>query len=113
MAELAYAINPYKGVRFDRFGLYGYSDINGSTWVPKSTKEIDNHAHFALTWDGLKVSGDDGIVTRIGRVKGKVVDVSNGNDVIFSIANDGKVTIGGTIVKIIKEESLGDKAIEI
>jgi hypothetical protein len=55
-------INKSKGVRFDRFGLYGYSGIDGETWKPKSVSRkndsvpnIDSMSTFALTWEGLKV----------------------------------------------------------
>ena len=46
-------IDTKKGVRFDRYGIYGYSGIDGVTWHPESQKEIMENAMFALTWDGL------------------------------------------------------------
>jgi hypothetical protein len=44
--------NYNKGVRFDRFGLYGY-DGQGQTWAPRDLEEIRQKSRFALTWDGL------------------------------------------------------------
>ena len=54
------------GVRFDRFGIYGFNNIDGQTWHPTSIanwdasgalipndRSIYSQAIFALTWDGL------------------------------------------------------------
>jgi hypothetical protein len=57
-----------KGVRFDRFGLYGFTGVDGAGWHPNSiqpiegetTDSISAHASFYLTWDGLHVSRDGG-----------------------------------------------------
>lgn len=46
-------LNTLRGVRFDRFGIYGYTNIDGSTWHPTSLDEIRNNSQFGLTWDGL------------------------------------------------------------
>ena len=57
-------LNTKRGVRFDRFGLYGYdmttgflvngeNIIDGSLWHPKSLQEVTDNALFGLTWDGL------------------------------------------------------------
>ena len=48
-----YGLNTKKGVRFDRFGIYGYNGIDGSVWHPNSFKDIKEYSLFALTWDGL------------------------------------------------------------
>lgn len=60
-----YNLDPNKGVRFDRFGLYGYnldattqneeggSTEYGLTWHPNSIEEAMQRSMFALTWDGL------------------------------------------------------------
>jgi hypothetical protein len=67
-------INPYKGVRFDRFGLYGYSGINGETWKPTGintgTNSIEDYSTFYLTWAGLKVTkhANDGVPTATVRI---------------------------------------------
>jgi hypothetical protein len=45
--------NSRKGVRFDRFGIYGFNNKDGASWHPKKLKEIEDNALFALTWDGL------------------------------------------------------------
>lgn len=49
-------IDTSRGVRFDRFGVYGYSGIDGETWKPTEEADIDAHSAFSLTWGGLKVS---------------------------------------------------------
>ena len=55
-----------RGVRFDRFGVYGY-DMNdesfiseteikdGQTWHPVSIDEVRSNSVFSLTWDGLQL----------------------------------------------------------
>ena len=67
------AIDKTKGVRFDRFGLYGYSGIDGEIWKPKSISgkndgvaSIDEKSTFSLTWEGLKVTNESGAVLKIG-----------------------------------------------
>jgi hypothetical protein len=69
-------INTNKFVRFDKHGIYGINDagINGANWYPTGEnydgdpfKEIDDKATFALTWEGLKITGDDGVVARFGK----------------------------------------------
>lgn len=42
-----------KGVRFDRFGIYGYNGKDGSTWHPDKVDDILENSMFALTWEGL------------------------------------------------------------
>jgi hypothetical protein len=62
-----------KFVRFDKYGLYGIDGkADGLSWHAENEGDIDDKATFALTWQGLKVSGtpdDDGKcgVVRIGR----------------------------------------------
>lgn len=46
-------INYRKGVRFDRFGIYGFNEKDGVNWHPTSGEEVRTNAQFALTWDGL------------------------------------------------------------
>lgn len=75
--EVDYDYNYNKGVRFDRFGLYGY-DGQGQTWAPKNLNEVRERANFALTWDGLQVEASNktyggivhrgGLVTKLGRI---------------------------------------------
>jgi hypothetical protein len=56
--------NTKRGVRFDRFGIYGYDMSNGFvvdgedvvdglTWHPDSLEEVRENSLFSLTWDGL------------------------------------------------------------
>lgn len=42
-----------KGVRFDRFGIYGYDGIDGLSWRPQSEEEIEDNSVFALTRKGV------------------------------------------------------------
>lgn len=112
-----------KFVRFDSFGLYGVSNyiqengekIDGRTWKPATEEEIDEYASFSLTWDGLKVSGrhdsDVRVVAKIGKIQTKtdnatinsiihIVREEKGKEdqVIFSITNDGKLSLTGAVI---------------
>jgi hypothetical protein len=48
-----YGLDTKKGVRFDRFGVYGYNGKDGAIWHPNNTEEVTENSSFALTWDGL------------------------------------------------------------
>ena len=54
MGEYAENINTNRGVRFDRFGLYGFENIDGSKWRPKNIDEIRENSVFMTTWDGFE-----------------------------------------------------------
>lgn len=104
----------FKGVRFDRFGLYGYQGIDGETWQPKSINgqddvgTIEDYSTFYLTWEGLKVKNSQGYALRIGdgAKSSKIID-EDGNEVstdttmlrvtnnegntVFAIENNGSL----------------------
>jgi hypothetical protein len=42
-----YNLNTNRGVRFDKFGIYGYNDVDGATWYPKDVKDVIDHSNFA------------------------------------------------------------------
>jgi hypothetical protein len=69
-SDTYFGIDKEKGVRFDRFGLYGYSGISGETWKPTGidtgTDPIEDYSTFSLTWKGLKVKSGNGATVRIG-----------------------------------------------
>ena len=103
-------INSKKFVRFDKNGIYGINSdilgevVDGANWHPSGIDDIDQKATFALTWEGLKVTGSDEAVARLGKIKDK-----DGNNLILSItkgpkenptslmsfSNDGTLTVGG------------------
>jgi hypothetical protein len=98
-------INTKKFVRFDKYGIYGINNaagVDGASWHPESIAKIDEKATFALTWEGLKVTGNGG-VARIGRLKGEnekeyIMSVKNNkNKDTFRIASNGDVEIGGNL----------------
>ena len=113
--------NPYKFVRFDKYGIYGINQedtestsadvVDGRNWRPMSIDDINNLATFALTWEGLKVTGDNGAVARIGKHSFLTPDESNGEkkqsriisiaqqdgSETFTIDNSGNVSIKGHI----------------
>lgn len=77
------SMNTKRGVRFDRFGLYGYSGIDGETWKPTGintgANSIEDHSTFYLTWAGLKVTKHttDGTPTATVRIGDNAQDDSD------------------------------------
>lgn len=104
-------------VRFDKYGIYGISreaDVKGTEWRPTGNgfdndplKEINAKATFALTWDGLKVTGNDAVL-RIGKLDDYILKVNNGSYDTFSVDGDGNTTIRGNLLlgdgKSVKDE---------
>lgn len=100
-----------KFVRFDKNGIYGINGgVNGLNWHPKDGEElsdIDSKATFALTWDGLKVTGNDAIAwigkhdikdedeTILASRMIRVIDKS-GNET-FGVDDEGNVSIQGEL----------------
>jgi hypothetical protein len=92
-------INSKKFVRFDKNGIYGineFSGIDGAKWHPDDIGQIDKVATFALTWDGLKVTGDEGVVARIGKqLDGNILKIGrDGEEPLLSFDNSGTMKIG-------------------
>ena len=98
-------VNPYKFVRFDKHGIYGInssenasnSAINGEDWRPDSIDVIDENSTFALTWEGLKVVGNEGVEARIGKNDGNILTVTKNAQTLLGITNDGVLEVAGTI----------------
>ena len=103
-------VDTKKFIRFDKYGIYGinHSGVDGLNWYPKwnqdingnwisPEQEIDNRSTFALTWQGLKVTGNDGVVARIGRLDGNIIKVTNGTNDTFVVDNNGNVTVRGDL----------------
>jgi hypothetical protein len=65
-------VDTSKFVRFDKHGLYGIGPCDGvvrdgTTWKPNDLKDVTDNATFALTWEGLKVTGQDDTVAKMGK----------------------------------------------
>lgn len=91
-------------VRFDKHGIYGVAGLteNGAeTWEATQDK-INEAATFALTWDGLKVTGKSnsgGAAAKvfIGKAT-NIIDVTNSEGKsVFSVSSDGTVNVEGNI----------------
>ena len=88
-------------VRFDKHGIYGISGDGGGFLTEfgqaasKSEKleKINEHATFALTWDGLKVTGNEGVVARIGKLDGNIINITNNGNSILQVSNNGEAKI--------------------
>ncbi len=65
-------INHQKGVRFDRFGVYGYNYTDQLVFNPTNMDDIEKNSMFYLTWDGLNVKYIDNkenqYYTKIGKI---------------------------------------------
>ena len=89
-------INTKKFVRFDKHGIYGVdniSNIDGSNWHPNDIGQINDVATFALTWEGLKVTGTDKTTALLGKQKDYIFSVKDRNgDNTFTIGLDGTVS---------------------
>jgi hypothetical protein len=103
-----------KFVRFDKYGIYGMdiseeSVKDGMSWAPANSSEIDNYATFALTWEGLKITGSEGpngkpVMVRLGKDETNILKIgevnSNGkiDSPLMSFSNNGILNIGGWLV---------------
>ena len=92
------AINPKKFVRFDKYGIYGIDGtVDGMTWHATSMQEAEDKATFALTWEGLKVTGDEDTIAHIGKQDSNIISIKKGKDDILTVSNDGHLTLEGVI----------------
>ena len=93
-------IDTKKFVRYDKYGIYGINNagVDGENWSPATQSDIDKKATFALTWDGLKVTGNNEGVARIGKQEGSILKITNQAGVDTLIADEnGNVTIRGNL----------------
>jgi hypothetical protein len=101
---VASSIRPHRFVRFDKHGIYGINDenINGLTWKSENIDEINAKATFALTWQGLKVSGDNAVLNigngaRIDESDDTLLNIKDKNgNTTFAIKNDGSLSWGAS-----------------
>ena len=92
------AINPKKFVRFDKYGIYGIDGtVDGMTWHATSMQEAEDKATFALTWEGLKVTGDEDTIAHIGKQDSNIISIKKGKDNILTVSNDGRLVLEGII----------------
>jgi hypothetical protein len=65
--------------------------------------KISECATFALTWEGLKVTGNDGVVAKIGKDDTNIINITKTvdgkNKSIFRVGNDGTSEIAGWMVE--------------
>ena len=93
-------VNTKKFVRFDKHGIYGInnaSGIDGANWHPDNIEAINENATFALTWEGLKVVGNEGVEARIGKNNGNILAITKNAQTLLNITNDGVLEVAGTI----------------
>ena len=97
-----------KFVRFDKYGIYGIDSdnlenpIDGNSWTPglggmDAEAELDKYATFALTWEGLKVTGANNVIANIGRLDGKIINVTKDSKPIFQLGETGDLSVYGNI----------------
>lgn len=91
-------------VRFDEYGIYGIKGKDGLSWHATGNgydkdplKEIDAKATFALTWEGLKVTGNNSSI-HIGKQQDAIMTVYDHEaKPTFTINNDGSVALDGIL----------------
>lgn len=108
------SIDSHKFVRMDKYGIYGINTssastensgttsvaIDGTSWHATSYDDILNYASFALTWEGLKVSGNENVIALLGKQEDCIFKVTKQNEenetiCTFSITNNGEVRATG------------------
>jgi hypothetical protein len=98
--DMVQSINPDRYVRFNKDGLYGTAEPISDAEVGRG--EIVDKATFYLGWDGLKVTGDNGVVVKIGKQGDSVINITkkvSGNTTsIFKVSNSGDLQITGTMI---------------
>jgi hypothetical protein len=88
-------INTSKFVRFDRNGIYGIDgSADGASWYPENIDAINSKATFALTWDGLKVTGNNDTTAFIGKKGSNIMLITKGQETLLSFDNDGTLKVG-------------------
>ena len=80
-------VNYGKFVRFDQYGLYGYSG-GIPNWQPASVDEVISNSSFSLTWKGLSINVPSSQATE------DVININNGN---FKVDKYGNVSLRGSI----------------
>ena len=79
---IRFGFNYNKGVRFDRFGIYGYDEGLAAAIAaanePLSLDIIKQNSMFALTWDGLFLKLGSGIYTKYMDTNGEVQYLDKG-----------------------------------
>lgn len=60
-------LNTSKGVRFDRFGIYSFSGIDGTNWHPQNISQIRQYSIFDLTNEGLHINLGKGNFLKYGK----------------------------------------------
>lgn len=87
-------------VRFDKHGIYGINGgVDGTSWRPTGDnyggdpfKEIGARSTFALTWEGLKVTGQYDTVAKMGKQGNYIFYVTDTSGKgVFGVTNQGQV----------------------
>lgn len=108
------SIDSHKFVRMDKYGIYGINTsdastensgttsvaIDGTSWHATSQDDITNYASFALTWEGLKVSGNQNVTALLGKQGSYIFEVTKKDEKgqtvrTFAVTNDGEVRATG------------------
>lgn len=88
-----------KGVRFDKYGVYGYSS-DDNYFKPKDINDVLDKSRFYLGWDGLQIKSSTGANVFIGKQKYadgtdyRLIQIkdSSGKET-FSVTSDGTVNV--------------------
>jgi hypothetical protein len=106
--EIISGVNTNKFVRFDKNGIYGINGVADDSWVPTSLDDINEKSTFALTWDGLKVTGNNGLVARMGKLDGSIFKIGTADQNIIEVKEDGTSLIGNMTIENLNNLISGD-----
>jgi hypothetical protein len=91
-------LNTKKFVRFDKNGLYGIdANQEGETYSPSGLDEIEQDATFSLTWNGLKVTGNDGATLHLGKQGNAIFEIKSGDKTVFGVDGKGTIQMSGNL----------------
>jgi hypothetical protein len=98
-AEIITNYDTSKGVRFDRFGIYGFdktAGLDGAVWKPQNLDDIKRKSIFALTWDGLFLRLGSGGYSKILTYNTTSHAYNEETDLTKPINHSGSAVIGFT-----------------
>ena len=108
--EYFYGYNYTKGVRFDRFGIYGFNGLDTETFNPQQTSDVMSAegVKFALTWQGFlfrHASANGAIligdlnngVIGAGELGSYGIVITKNNNEVFRADDNGDINITGII----------------
>lgn len=92
-------VDSKKAVRFDKYGLYGFSlgtedTISAADWTPDGIEKIKEKSVFSLTWEGLSINAKTG--ERYATKEGEDSNLEPNEDNPYEKSSNSKTILGKT-----------------